>query len=167
MAHRLTTQNLYSDKWWSRETFRKGKDLDPTTALPQFLAECLLYLCIKWHLKSSTITTYVVVLNSVLADRNMTKILELLALLHSFPPWRSGTILPSCMGFECRTLVVVCSPVFEHHGSDRCKLVIHSQGIIISSSSLAPTINDKGGMEKGRGILVIDSFQWNPSTARG
>lgn len=61
----------------------KEKALDPTEALPQFLAEYLLHLHAKRLLKGIIIIiTYLVALNSVLAvpeDCKMTKIPELRA----------------------------------------------------------------------------------------
>ncbi|XP_048258995.1 uncharacterized protein LOC125384266 [Haliotis rufescens] len=63
------------------------KHQDPMTVSPQFLAEFLLYLRSSRRLKGSTISTYLVAINSVLAipdDWRMTNIPELQALLRSF-----------------------------------------------------------------------------------
>lgn len=74
LAQRPSSRGLYDD--FSRNM--QGK----TPASPQFLAEYLLFLCHKCHLKCSTLTTYLVALNSLLAvveDRKMTKDSELQA----------------------------------------------------------------------------------------
>ncbi|XP_071084229.1 uncharacterized protein [Haliotis cracherodii] len=112
LAHRPSTRSLYDDKWVSFETFCKAKGQDPTTASPQFLAEYLLHLRTQRHLKGSTITTYLVALNSVLAvpdNRKITKIPELQALLRSFrledqktkfrpPAWDLNVVLRGLRG---------------------------------------------------------------------
>lgn len=86
-AHRQSTRSLYDDKWLSFENFCKDAGRDPLSVDPQFVANFLLHLRQKRHLKGGTISTYLSALNSVLAvksDRKFSKVPELVALLKSF-----------------------------------------------------------------------------------
>ena len=111
-AHRPSTRGLYDDKWGSFSQYCVKRKQDPMQATPQFLADYLLHLRTKKHLKGGTIATYLAAINSVLAipkDRKVSKIPELQSMLKAFriedqkakfrpPAWELNVVLSRLRG---------------------------------------------------------------------